>query len=275
MGLAADGQPRRRLRADVELVRLPGRDLRVHRPARAVARCTPATATVLCLIIAFPLAYFMAFKAGRWRNLMLLLIILPFFTSLIVRTVAWQTILTDDGWVVTRCRRSACSARTAACSRRGRRDRRHHLQLPAVHGAAALRVAGAHGPPAVEAATDLYASRWTAFRKVTLPLAAPGIFAGTLLDLHPRDRRLHQRPAARHAEAVHDRQRHPVAVPRGARLPDGGGALVRRDGVIVLVLDRDRRAAPGHEAPAGGGGRMRTPSTGSATSRSACGRCSR
>ena len=57
-------------------------------------------ATLLCLIIAFPLAYFIAFKAGRWKNLMLLLIILPFFMSYVLRTVAWQLILSDDGWVV-------------------------------------------------------------------------------------------------------------------------------------------------------------------------------
>src|ERR671919_1476348 len=59
-----------------------------------------ATATVLCFAIGFPLAYFIAFKAGRWKNVMLLLIILPFFTSYLVRTIAWQTILSDDGWVV-------------------------------------------------------------------------------------------------------------------------------------------------------------------------------
>ena len=57
-------------------------------------------ATLACLIISFPLAYFIAFKAGRWRNLMLLLVILPFFTSLIVRVVAWQTLLADDSFVV-------------------------------------------------------------------------------------------------------------------------------------------------------------------------------
>src|SRR3954452_2415006 len=61
-----------------------------------------AAATVLTFIIAFPLAYFIAFKAGRWKNVMLLLIILPFFTSYLVRTVAWQLILSDNGWVVHR-----------------------------------------------------------------------------------------------------------------------------------------------------------------------------
>ena len=59
-----------------------------------------AIATILCLIIGFPLAYFAAFHAGRWRGLILLLIILPFFMSYVLRTVAWQLILNDDGTVV-------------------------------------------------------------------------------------------------------------------------------------------------------------------------------
>src|SRR3954470_11669146 len=59
-----------------------------------------AIATLLCLVIAFPLAYFAAFKAGRWKSLILLLIILPFFMSFVLRTVAWQLILADDGWIV-------------------------------------------------------------------------------------------------------------------------------------------------------------------------------
>src|ERR671916_1503012 len=61
-----------------------------------------ATATVLCFVIAFPLAYFIAFKGGRFKNLMLLLIILPFFMSYVLRTVSWQLILADNGWVVAR-----------------------------------------------------------------------------------------------------------------------------------------------------------------------------
>src|SRR6187455_3039150 len=59
-----------------------------------------AAATILCFVIAFPLAYFIAFKAGRWKNFMLLLIILPFFVSYVLRTVSWQLILSDDGWIV-------------------------------------------------------------------------------------------------------------------------------------------------------------------------------
>src|SRR5215216_6028172 len=61
-----------------------------------------ATATVLCFVIAFPLAYFIAFKGGRFKNVMLLLIILPFFVSYVLRTVSWQLILADNGWVVSR-----------------------------------------------------------------------------------------------------------------------------------------------------------------------------
>src|SRR3954453_8961369 len=61
-----------------------------------------ASATVLDFAIAFPLAYFIAFKAGRWKNFMLLLIILPFFVNYVLRTVSWQLILADDGWVVDR-----------------------------------------------------------------------------------------------------------------------------------------------------------------------------
>ena len=57
-------------------------------------------ATVLCLLLAFPLAYVIAFKAGRYKNLILGLVILPFFVTFLIRTIAWKTILADDGWVV-------------------------------------------------------------------------------------------------------------------------------------------------------------------------------
>src|ERR1700745_3948406 len=57
-----------------------------------------ATSTVLCLIIGFPLAYFTAFKAGRYKNLILLLIVLPFFVSYVLRPVPWQLFLPASGW---------------------------------------------------------------------------------------------------------------------------------------------------------------------------------
>jgi spermidine/putrescine transport system permease protein len=145
-----------------------------------------ATATIIDLIIAFPLAYFIAFKAGRLRNLMLLLIVLPFFTSYLVRTVSWQLILSDNGWVVSRFRD------IGLVSENGR--------LLATNTAVIAGIAYNFLPfmalplyvslekidrRLIEAATDLYASRATAFRKVTLPLALPGIFAGSLLTFIP------------------------------------------------------------------------------------------
>jgi spermidine/putrescine transport system permease protein len=143
-------------------------------------------ATIIDLIIAFPLAYFIAFKAGRWRNLMLLLIVLPFFTSYLVRTVSWQLILSDNGWVVSRFRD------IGLVSKNGR--------LLATDTAVIAGIAYNFLPfmalplyvslekidrRLIEAATDLYASRATAFRKVTLPLALPGVFAGSLLTFIP------------------------------------------------------------------------------------------
>ncbi len=59
-----------------------------------------SSATVLALVIGYPLAYAIAFKAGRWRNLMLVLVVAPFFTSFLLRTLAWQTILNSDGLVM-------------------------------------------------------------------------------------------------------------------------------------------------------------------------------
>ncbi|MFM7598239.1 MAG: ABC transporter permease, partial [Actinomycetota bacterium] len=56
-------------------------------------------ATVLALVIAYPLAYFIAFKAGKWRALLLVLVVAPFFASFLLRTYAWRTILADEGFI--------------------------------------------------------------------------------------------------------------------------------------------------------------------------------
>ncbi len=143
-------------------------------------------ATVLALIISFPLVYFIAFKAGRWRNVMLLLIILPFFTSYLVRTVAWQTILADQGWVAERLRDVGLlgddgrllATRTAVIAG----ITYNFLPFMALPLYVSLEKIDRR---LIEAATDLYASRWQAFRRVTLPLAVPGIFAGSLLTFIP------------------------------------------------------------------------------------------
>ena len=145
-----------------------------------------ATATILCLIIGFPLAYFTAFKAGRYKNLILLLIILPFFVSYVLRTVAWQQILSDSGWVVERFRDVGLigedgrllASRTAVIAG----ITYNFLPFMILPLYVSLEKIDRR---LIEAATDLYASRTTAFRKVTLPLALPGIFAGSLLTFIP------------------------------------------------------------------------------------------
>jgi spermidine/putrescine transport system permease protein len=143
------------------------------------------TATVLCFVIAFPLAYAMAFKAGRWRNVMLILVVAPFFTSFILRTIAWRQILADDGFV-------ASTLRTLHLLPGG------HITETWVAVVAGLTYnflpfmvlpiytsLERADPRLLEAGRDLYADRFTNLRTVTIPLAAPGILAGTLLTFIP------------------------------------------------------------------------------------------
>ena len=73
-------------------------------------------ATVLALLISYPLTYWIAFRGGRWKNLLLLFIIAPFFVTYLIRTLAWQTILSDDGTVVNVLQSSGSSPTTGACS---------------------------------------------------------------------------------------------------------------------------------------------------------------
>jgi spermidine/putrescine transport system permease protein len=142
-------------------------------------------ATVACLVIAFPLAYYIAFKS-RHKNMLLLLIVLPFFTSYLMRTIAWKTILSDDGVVVSVLKSLGIL---------GSDGRLLNTTFAVVAGitynflpfmALPLYVSLEKiDRRLIEAATDLYASRFTAFRKVTIPLALPGLFAGSLLTFIP------------------------------------------------------------------------------------------
>jgi spermidine/putrescine transport system permease protein len=145
-----------------------------------------AVATALAFVICFPLAYFIAFKSGRWRNVLLLLIILPFFTSYLVRTIAWQTILSDDGFVVDAFKTvgllgedGRLLATTTAVIAGITYNFLPFMALPLYVSLEKV------DRRLIEAATDLYASRAVAFRKVTLPLALPGIIAGSLLTFIP------------------------------------------------------------------------------------------
>jgi spermidine/putrescine transport system permease protein len=142
--------------------------------------------TVLCFVIGFPLAYFIAFRAGRFKNAMLLLVVLPFFVSYVLRTVSWQLILADNGWVASRLRDVGLlgadgrllATRTAVIAG----ITYNFLPFMVLPLYVSLEKIDRR---LIEAATDLYASRSTAFRRITLPLALPGIFAGSLLTFIP------------------------------------------------------------------------------------------
>ena len=143
-------------------------------------------ATVLALAISYPLAYTIAFRAGRWRNVLLVLVVAPFFVSFLLRTIAWKQILADEAWVA---------------------DLLRFLQLigPQTHiinSAPAVVIGITYNflpfmilpiyaslervdPRLMEAAGDLYANGWTTLRRVTFPLSMPGVVAGTLLTFIP------------------------------------------------------------------------------------------
>jgi spermidine/putrescine transport system permease protein len=143
-------------------------------------------ATLLALLISYPLVYWIAFRGGRWKNLFLLAIIAPFFVTYLIRTLAWQNILADQGMVVGILRDLhilAPDGRLLATSTAVVAGITYNF-LPFM--ALPLYVALEQiDPRLLEAAQDLYASRLRVFLRVTLPLSLPGVFAGTLLTFIP------------------------------------------------------------------------------------------
>jgi spermidine/putrescine transport system permease protein len=143
-------------------------------------------ATILALLVSYPLAYWIAFRGGRWKNLLLLAIIAPFFVTYLIRTLAWQTILADQGVVVEVLRTLHVlgeDGRLLATSTAVVAGLTYNF-LPFM--ALPLYVAlEAIDKRLIEAAEDLYASKLHAFLRVTLPLSLPGVFAGTLLTFIP------------------------------------------------------------------------------------------
>jgi spermidine/putrescine transport system permease protein len=143
-------------------------------------------ATVACLLLAYPLAYWIAFRAGPWRNLFLLFIVAPFFVTYLVRTLAWLNILANEGPVVRILRDvhilapdGRLLATTFAVISGITYNFFPFMALPVY---VSLEQIDAR---VLEAAKDLYASPTQAFIRVTLPLSAPGIVAGTLLTFIP------------------------------------------------------------------------------------------
>jgi spermidine/putrescine transport system permease protein len=142
--------------------------------------------TLLTLVIGYPIAYTIAVRGGRWKSILLLLVILPFFTAYLIRTLSWKLILADNGFVLGTLKDlGLLSANSQVLS----------TPLAVISGLTynflpfmvlplyvAIEKIDAH---LLEAATDLYASRAQTFLRVTLPLSMPGVFAGSLLVFIP------------------------------------------------------------------------------------------
>jgi spermidine/putrescine transport system permease protein len=144
-------------------------------------------ATILTFLIGFPVAYTIAFRGGRYKNFILFLVIAPFFTSFLIRTISWKILLGDEGPILG--------------------PLKHTIGiLPggfSVLGTPVAQLAGITynflpfmilplyialeklDPSLMDAASDLYAGRWQVFRRITFPLALPGVFAGSLLTFIP------------------------------------------------------------------------------------------
>jgi spermidine/putrescine transport system permease protein len=143
-------------------------------------------ATVLCLLIGYPVAYWIAFHGGSRKSSLLFLLLLPFFVSFVIRTVSWNFILADDGMVLTPLKNLHIVgadfhilATSVAVVGGLTYNFLPFMVLPIY--VALERV----DPRLLEAAADLYASKARAFLRVVLPLSIPGVFAGVLLTFVP------------------------------------------------------------------------------------------
>src|SRR4051794_29647451 len=143
-------------------------------------------ATAIALVISYPLAYWIAFRGGRWKNLFLLLVIAPFFVTYLIRTLAWETILSDGGVVVSIMRSlhvigpdGRLLATSAAVICGITYNFLPFMVLPIYVSLDQL------DERLLDAAKDLYSNSTQSFLRVTLPLSLPGVFAGTLLTFIP------------------------------------------------------------------------------------------
>jgi len=142
--------------------------------------------TTLCLVLAYPMAYWIAFYGGARKSTYLFLILLPFFVSFVIRTASWKFILNDQGILLGPLKDIGLLpedfhilATTTAVLGGLTYNYLPFMVLPLY--VALERV----DPSLVEAAHDLFASRASAFRKVVFPLSLPGVFAGVLITFVP------------------------------------------------------------------------------------------
>ncbi len=144
------------------------------------------TATVVSLLISYPLAYVIAFKSGRYKNLLLGLVILPFFVTFLIRTLAWKTILADDGFVV-----QTLDAIGLLPSDGRLLSTSWAVIGGLIYNSMTFMILPLYvslekiDPRLLEASKDLYSSTARAFRRVILPLSLPGVLAGSLLVFIP------------------------------------------------------------------------------------------
>ncbi len=142
--------------------------------------------TLIALLVGYPLAYAIAFRGGKWKNALLLVVILPFFTTYLVRTLSWETILEDDGVVVNT--RQAVGILGPA----GRLLATSYAVIAGItYNFLPFMILPLYAsleridPRLVEAAQDLYGRRRDVIARVVVPLSMPGIVAGVLLTFIP------------------------------------------------------------------------------------------
>ena len=142
--------------------------------------------TIIDFLIAFPVAYTIAFRGGRFKNVLLFLVIAPFFTSFLIRTISWQILLNDNGPILGVLKQAQILSpdfsilySPVAVIAGLTYNFLPFMILPLYIALEKI------DPRLIEAAEDLFANRWQAFRRVTFPLALPGVFAGTILTFIP------------------------------------------------------------------------------------------
>ncbi len=143
-------------------------------------------ATIFGLLIGYPLAYVIAFRGGKYRNALLLAVIVPFFVTYLIRTLSWETILSDSGFVVETLRT------IGIVSENGRLlDTTVSVVAGITYNFLPFMILPLYAsleridPRLLEAGYDLYGRRRDVFLRVTLPLSMPGLVAGTLLMFIP------------------------------------------------------------------------------------------
>jgi spermidine/putrescine transport system permease protein len=187
-------------------------------------------ATLIDLLVSFPIAYWIAFYGGRRKNFFLLMLLVPFFVSFVIRTVVWQFILSDQGIIL------------GGLKNIGLLPQNFHILATgwAVIAGLAYNYLPFTALPlyvaieridkrVLDAAYDLYATKREAFLRVILPLTIPGMFAAFLLTFIP-PRRLREPADPRGHRRHHDRDGHPELVPGEPRLCGRVRAVDRADG---------------------------------------------